>query len=77
MRAIRALVRVKRLASVEDAPSAQLRGEADYPHVLMVLDLMEPKLKKCGIQLLKTPCYLFLATLLQHVVNDVLLFLFH
>jgi len=35
------LVRAKKLDSVEDAPSALLRGEDKYPRMLMVLDLME------------------------------------
>ena len=35
------LVRAKKLVSVEDAPSAPLRGEDKYPRMLMVLGLME------------------------------------
>ena len=35
------LVRARQLVSVEDAPSALLRGEDEYPRMLMVLGLME------------------------------------
>ena len=35
------LVRAKKLVSVEDAPSAPLRGEDKYPRMLMALGLME------------------------------------
>ena len=35
------LVRAKKLVSVQDAPSAPLRGELKYPRMLMVLGLME------------------------------------
>ena len=35
------LVRVKKMASVEDAPSILLREENKYPHMLVVLGLME------------------------------------
>jgi len=39
------LVKFKKLVSVEDAPSAPLRGEDAYPHMLMDLGLMQPRLK--------------------------------
>ena len=35
------LVRAKKLVSVEDAPSAPLRGEDKYSRMLMALSLME------------------------------------
>ena len=35
------VVRAKKLVSVEDAPSAPLRGEDKYPCKLMALSLME------------------------------------
>ena len=35
------VVRAKKLVSVEDAPSALLRGEDKYPHKLRVSGLME------------------------------------
>jgi len=35
------LVRAKKLVSVQDAPSALLRGEDKYPRMLLVLGLME------------------------------------
>ena len=37
------LVRVKKLVSVEDAPSAPFRGEDNYPHMLMGLSSMEKR----------------------------------
>ena len=39
------LVRAKKLVSVEDAPSAPLRGEDEYPRMPMVLDLMGLRMK--------------------------------
>ena len=68
------------LAGVKHAPSAPVRSapeEEKYPHMLMILGLMELRLKKNGFQLLKTLCYLSPATRLNRTVNDILLFLFH
>ena len=57
-----------------DAHVALLQGEDKYPEMLVVLGLMEPRLKKRGFQSLKTPSPLSPLKRLQHAVNDMLRF---
>ena len=70
------LAPVKKLDGLENAPSAPLQREHQYPRMLMVLGLMEPRLKKRDFQSLKTPSYISPVKRLRLAVNEIQLSLF-